>query len=133
VIPDQLKREVQDLRQKAVDVEILEHENQPYVLAAARPAPSPPWDQTRYDILLAIPLVYDDAALDGFYLGLPYRYNAGDHPRVNGATIRIRDRDWRLTSWHYLDGKPWTKGRDTLESHLVHCDGFFLGRGASNP
>ena len=89
----------------------------------------PPWDRKNYDILIAVPALYDEVGLDAFYLGLPYAFNGGVHERVSGDIIRIDDREWKLVSWHYADGKTWKKGTDTLESHIMHCKGFMLTRG----
>jgi hypothetical protein len=94
--------------------------------------PSPPWDRQSYDILIAIPTAYDAAALDSFYLGLPCKFKNGNHPRVKGAVINVKERQWQLVSWHYPDGKLWSRGLDDLESHLIHCKGFFMHRGATN-
>lgn len=117
------------LQARGLGVEIWIHDKQIYVRVPCLDAPSPPWDKQHYDILIAIPALYDDAELDGFYLGLPYKHSDREHERVNGPIVAIREREWRLVSWHYLDGKKWVKGRDTLESHIVHCKGFFLARG----
>ena len=124
--------QVATLRTKGGDIELIDINGQCYVLARGIEAPSPPWDRSTYDILVAVPLLFDEAALDGFYLGLPYQFNNGQHPRVNGQVIQWGERVWRLVSWHYPDGKPWRRGIDSLESHLVHCRGFFLNRGATN-
>ncbi|MFN0012142.1 MAG: E2/UBC family protein [Phycisphaerales bacterium] len=124
-----LQQEVDCLRVRGVEVEILEHAGQTYVLASRVAAPSPPWDRQAYDILIAVPLLFDQASLDAFYVALPYKFQDGKHERVNGPVIRIRDREWQLVSWHYLDGKPWKSGLDTLETHIEHCKGFFLTRG----
>jgi hypothetical protein len=130
--PDVLKKQVAALKTAGVDIEVIESNNQCYVVVRGVPAPSPPWDKTVYDIVIAIPAAFDDAGLDGFYLGLPYKHNEGQHQRVNGGKVSLLNREWQLVSWHYPDGKPWQSGRDSLETHIVHCRGFFLHRGAIN-
>jgi hypothetical protein len=133
--PQAVKDEVAALIKGGASLESLEVNSQCYVLASGLAAPVPPWDRTSYDILVAIPAAYDGASLDAFYLGLPYTFNTGKngaHPRVQGDIITVKDRQWRLVSWHYPDGKPWTRGQDDLGSHLTHCQGFFLHRGAVN-
>jgi hypothetical protein len=124
--------EVETLRRRGESVELVAQGGQCYVLARGLDAPAPAWDRTAYDILVAVPAAYDSASLDAFYLALPYMFNGGTHPRVQGATITVEGRQWRLVSWHYPDGKPWTRGLDDLASHLTHCKGFFLHRGAIN-
>jgi hypothetical protein len=79
-----------------------------------------------------VPAAYDAANLDGFYVGLPCGYNNGEHPRIQGNIIEAMERKWRLVSWHYPEGKLWRRGQDSLETHIVHCRGFFLHRGAVN-
>lgn len=130
--PERAVEEVEDLSKRGTPIELTEAGGQCYALVRAIEAPSPPWEKTRFDILIAIPAAYDAAQLDGFYVELPYVYNGGEHPRVNGQTIDHLNRKWRLVSWHYPDDKPWVRGRDTLETHIVHCRGFFLHRGAVN-
>jgi Prokaryotic E2 family E len=130
--PQAVKDEVEGLAQRGVAVELVEANGQCYVLAPALPAPAPPWDRQSYDILVAIPAAYDAASLDAFYLALPYKFNNGTHARVQGGIITVKERQWQLVSWHYQDGKPWTRGFDDLASHLTHCKGFFLHRGAVN-
>lgn len=127
--PDALTLEVQRLQAQGMAVKVFITNGQCYVLAPKIEAPSPPWDRRHYDIVIAIPALYGEAGLDAFYLGLPYTYNGGVHERVSGDVIRIDDRDWRLVSWHYVEGKTWTRGRDSLESHIMHCKGFMLARG----
>ncbi len=106
---------------------------QPYVWVRGITAPKPPWDRTSYDILIAIPIAYDlGTGLDGFYIALPYSFNNGEHNRVNGQTLTLKDTQWRAVSWHYTDGKQFQAGVDSIESHIVHCRGFFLARGAVN-
>jgi hypothetical protein len=92
----------------------------------------PPWNSPSFDILIAIPAAYDGAELDSFYIALPYTFNEGQHPRVNGPTLAIDGRQWQMVSWHYPDDKHWRRGLDTLESHIAHCKGFFLNRGSVN-
>ena len=111
---------------------LVEIGQQCYALATVQGALSPPWDRSSYDILVAIPAAYDACSLDGFYLALPYTFKSGEHSRARGETITFDGRQWRLVSWHYPDGKPWTRGQDDLDSHLNHCKGFFLHRGAVN-
>jgi len=118
------------LNGRGARAEVWDEAGQCYVFVPGLAAPSPPWDRTSYDILIAIPAAYDMAELDAFYLSMPYTYNGGTHQRVeNGAVIAVRGRQWRLVSWHYLDGKRWRAGLDTLETHIAHCRGFLLARG----
>lgn len=130
--PQALETEIAALVARGVAVEAVVADNQCYAMATGLTAPSPPWDSGAYDILVAIPLTYDAGALDAFYIGLPYRFKGGEHPRARGAVITVKDRQWQLVSWHYPDGKPWQRGQDDLASHLMHCRGFFLDRGAVN-
>lgn len=124
--------EVARLSQRGVRVELIEAAGQCYTLASGIEAPSPPWDRTDYDLLIAIPAGYDDAGLDAFYLELPYTFKGGTHPRVQGAIIEVNGRRWQLVSWHYPDGRLWRRGQDNLETHVLHCKGFFFHRGALN-
>jgi len=130
--PERAVDEVKELADRGVLVELTELNGQCYTLAKTIEAPAPPWSKAAFDILIAIPAAYDAAELDGFYVELPCGYGAGGHPRVQGNIIEHLGRKWQLVSWHYSDGKPWIRGRDTLETHIVHCRGFFLHRGAIN-
>lgn len=130
--PQKLTEEIAALVKRGVSVEAVEAGNQWYALARGIVAPTPPWDRVACDLLVAIPAAYDAASLDAFYLGLPYKFNNGTHPRVRGTIITVQGRQWQLASWHYPDGKPWHRGQDDLASHLAHCRGFFLNRGATN-
>jgi hypothetical protein len=130
--PQAVRDEVDALTKRGFGVELVEASGQCYVLARGLEAPAPPWDRNSYDILVAIPAAYDAACLDAFYLALPYKFNNGPHKRAQGKVITVEGRQWQLVSWHYPDGKPWTRGKDDLESHLTHCKGFFLHRGAVN-
>lgn len=124
---------VEALRLQGIEIELVEHGGQWYAHVAAVPAKSPPWDKDAYPVLVAIP-ADETAALDAFYLGLPYSFNGGAHPRVGnaGTTLSLLGREWKLVSWHYADDRPWRPGRDDLASHLAHVRGFFLHRGARN-
>ncbi len=130
--PDDITVDVGMLLHAGMSLKILDVSEQCYVLVHAIEAPNPPWDAEKYDILIAIPAAYSNAALDAFYIGLPYKFNNGKHPRVNGGIVEIEGRQWQLTSWHYPDGKPWKRGQDDLDSHIAHCRGFFFHRGATN-
>lgn len=125
--------EIRRLAGSGVTIELITVDSQPYARVGAIEAPSPPWDKDRYDILIPIPLAFDlGTPLDAFYLSLPYTFNRGEHNRVNGKILTVADRKWRLVSWHYPDGKAFSPATDTIESHIVHCRGFFLERGAVN-
>ena len=127
------KAEVARLAGCGLNVQFLGEGAQSYVQLSGIEAPSPPWDRTEYDILIAIPIAYDlGTGLDGFYLGLPYCFQSGEHNRVNGQVVTIGERQWKAVSWHYPDGKQFRPGIDNIESHIVHCRGFFLARGAIN-
>jgi hypothetical protein len=130
--PRAAQLEVNQLSPRGLRVELVETAGQCYALASGVDAPSPPWDRASYDILIAIPAGYDDAGLDAFYLGLPYTFKGATHPRVQGAIIETNGRRWQLVSWHYPDGTSWRRGQDNLETHLLHCKGFFFHRGAVN-
>lgn len=130
--PDCAVDEVKALTAGGVAIELVELNGQCFALVKAIDAPSPPWSKPAFDILIAIPAAYDAAQLDAFYVELPCGYKDGAHPRVQGQTIVLAGRTWQLVSWHYPDGKPWVRGQDSLETHIVHCRGFFLNRGAVN-
>ena len=130
--PQRLEEEIAALVKRGLSVAAVESGGQCYALQQGVTAPVPPWDKAAYDILVAIPAAYDAAALDAFYLGLPYKFKGGTHPRVQGTVITVNGRQWQLVSWHYPDGKAWVRGQDDLGSHLGHCMGFFLNRGAIN-
>jgi hypothetical protein len=132
MIPEDIKTEVKILVTKGLDLHLFENSGQCYIRVGNLEAPSPPWNEKNYDILIAIPAAYSDAALDAFYLSLPYFFNGGAHPRVNGGILDIEGNRWQLTSWHYPGGKPWRRGQDDLDSHIAHCRGFFFHRGALN-
>jgi hypothetical protein len=132
MIPQNAKDEVAALVKRGLAVELVQLDSQCYLLERGVHAPSPPWDRQRFDIMVAIPAAYDACSLDAFYLSMPYKFNGGEHTRVSGGTITYDGRQFRLVSWHYPDGKPWTRGQDDLASHLTHCKGFFLHRGAVN-
>lgn len=124
-----VEAEAAALRKRGRNVEVLEQNGQLYVWVEVVRAPSPPWDKESYQILIVIPAAYKQASLDAFYLGLPYTWNTRAHERVSGAEIRVRNQTWKLVSWHYLSGKEWQAGKDSLETHIVHCEGFFSDRG----
>ncbi|MDQ6857486.1 MAG: hypothetical protein M3Z65_00650 [Chloroflexota bacterium] len=121
--------EIDALIRRGVDLKLVNIGAQGYALVRGVPSPVPPWDRAAHDILISLPLA-DSAALDGFYLELPYGYNQAAHPRVSGQMISYDDRQWQLVSWHYLDGQPWTPGHDDLDTHIEHCRGFFIERAA---
>ena len=125
--------EIKRLAASGTTIELITCNSQPYALVRAIRAPCPPWDRDLYDVLIAIPLAFDlGTPLDGFYLALPYTFQGGEHNRVNGQIITVAGRQWRLVSWHYPDGKAFNPSIDTIESHIVHCRGLFLERGALN-
>jgi hypothetical protein len=127
------KAEIERLALSGASIELVTEGVQPFALVGGIEAPSPPWDRKVYDILIAIPVAYDlGTALDGFYVALPYQFENGEHNRVNGQLLSLRNRDWRGVSWHYPDGKLFRLGVDNIESHIFHCRGFFLQRGAVN-
>jgi hypothetical protein len=128
------KAEIERLVAAGTGIELVIDGAQPYAWVRDLTAPKPPWDRAAYDILiLIIPIAYDlGTGLDGFYIALPYSFNGGEHNRVNGQTVTLRNRQWRAVSWHYPDGKQFQTGVDTIESHIFHCRGFFLARGVVN-
>jgi hypothetical protein len=130
--PERAIEEVKTLADCGVSIELIESDGQCYALARNIDAPAPPWSKPQFDILIVIPAAYDGAGLDGFYVELPCSCSGAEHSRIQGSTIEFGGRKWRLVSWHYPDGKPWTRGQDTIESHIAHCGGFFLDRGAVN-
>ena len=130
--PEAAVEEVKVLAVRGVAIELTERNNQCYALVKGINAPVPPWGKAEYDILIAIPAAYDAADLDAFYVELPCVFNGGEHKRIRGEVIEHLGRKWGLVSWHYADGRPWVRGQDTLETHIEHCHGFFLNRGAKN-
>jgi hypothetical protein len=132
VIPEAAADEVADLQRRGARVSTFVHASQCYVQITGVEVPSPPWERSATDILVPIPATYDNAALDGFYVLLPLGWNKTNHRRINGSEIEINGRRWRAVSWHYPDGRAWERGKDTIESHIEHCRGFFLHRGATN-
>jgi hypothetical protein len=127
------KSEIESLAASGTAITLVNEGSQPYAFVRGIEAPSPPWDRTTYDILIAIPVAYDlGTALDAFYIALPYTFQKGEHNRVNGQVVEVGKRPWKAVSWHYPDGKQFRLGVDNIESHIVHCRGFFLERGAVN-
>ena len=96
-------------------------------------APSPLGIATTYDILIAIPIAYDlGTGLDGFYIALPYSFNNGEHNRVNGQVVTRKDLNGGRFRGTTRTASSSRTGVDTIESHIFHCRGFFLARGAVN-
>ena len=129
--PEWASLQVEELKRRGVPVALVEIAGQCYARVRGIPAASPPWDKSVYDILIAIPLAAC-AALDAFYLRLPYQYSGSTHKRVCGNVIGFDGQSWQLVSWHYPDGHAWTPGRDDLDSPIAHCKGFLFNRGAIN-
>jgi len=132
VIPQAAADEVAALKRRGARVDIFDENQQCYIKADAVEIPSPPWAATATDIMIAIPATYENAELDGFYVAVPLGWNGAAHPRINGTAITINGRQWQGISWHYPDGRKWMRGADNIDSHLTHCRGFFLHRGATN-
>lgn len=130
--PKKIEEDVASVVKAGESVELIEHAGQSYVLVKNLPAPTPPWEQCTHDIVIAIPAAYETAGLDGFYLKLPYKFGAAEHPRVNGPVIGLAGSSFKLVSWHYAEGNPWLPGQDDLGSHIVHCKGFFYHRKATS-
>jgi hypothetical protein len=66
------KAEIERLAAAGSDISLTTEGPQPYAKVRGIEAPSPPWDRTTYDILIAIPIAYDlGTGLDGFYVALP--------------------------------------------------------------
>jgi len=127
------KSEIERLSASGTAIALVMDGAQPYAWVRGIMAPTPPWDRSTYDILIAIPIAYDlGTGLDGFYIAVPYSFNNGEHNRVNGNTLTLGGNQWRAVSWHYPYGKAFRAGTDTIESHIFHCRGFFLARGAVN-
>ena len=127
------KAEIEALAAAGLKIELVNVGAQPYAHVRHVEAPSPPWDRASYDIFIAIPLAYDDGSgLDAFYLEQPYQYNGAKHGNVVGQDITCNGKTWKQVSWHYADTKPFDPKVDNIESHIVHCRGFFLHRGATN-
>ncbi len=53
------KSEIERLATSGIAVTLVNEGSQPYALVRGVAAPSPPWDRTTYDILIAIPIAYD--------------------------------------------------------------------------
>lgn len=123
-----LTKEVDALQKQGVDLSRITIGDQAFAHVRKLRTPTPPWGKAAHDILIALP-VAEGAALDAFYLELPYAYNGGAEGHVGGAEVTYDGRQWKLVSWHYVDGHPWAAGRDTLSTHIAHCRGFFTARG----
>ncbi len=132
MIPQAAADEIEALQSRGSPVEIFDENQQCYVWAKALDIPAPPWSAAATDILIPIPASYENAELDGFYVAIPLAFNGGAHPRINGTKITLKQRAWQLISWHYPDGRKWIRGQDNIETHITHCRGFFLHRGAVN-
>lgn len=132
MVPELAREEVAKLVSSGMAIKLIELAGQWYAHANSGILPSPPWSKTNFDILIAIPAAYDAADLDAFYVELPCRFGDGEHPRIQGQVIETMERHWRLVSWHYPENRPWMRGVDNLETHIIHCRGFFLHRGAVN-
>jgi hypothetical protein len=129
---EKIKAEVAALAKAGLKISLVEVAGQWFVVHEGLEAPAPPWGATAHDTAIAVPLVYETAGLDAFYLRLPYTFNGGVHPRVSGPQVKIGDHQWQLVSWHYPDDKRWLQGQDDLANHIEHCRGFFLNRKATN-
>lgn len=129
---EKIKAEVELLAKSGMKISFTELAGQWFVVVEALETPAPPWGSTTHDIAIAVPLAYETAGLDAFYLRLPYTFNGTGHPRVSGPQVKIGDHQWQLVSWHYPDDKRWILGQDDLANHIEHCRGFFLHRKATN-
>ena len=102
---------------------------QRYVEVSGLAISCPPWSSWLATILIAIGATYPQGGFRiAFYLDTSVN-QGGSIP--NQQTIAtIAGRAWALISWHYAQGHEWSASRDDLASHIAHCRGFFLRRGA---
>src|SRR5436190_1333887 len=77
--PERAREEVAKLTDNGMAVELVELGGQWYAHTNGGPVPSPPWNKSSFDILIAIPAAYDAADLDAFYVELPCRFGDGEH------------------------------------------------------
>ena len=98
--------------------------NQQYIEIRKATIKSPPWNKTEVNILIAVPANYNIGGLDAFYMDSQVVLaNGQKHPRAQ-SKHQILGREWWLISWHYQDGKPWSK-EDNFITHVQHCRKFF--------
>lgn len=112
-----LEEDEEYLRQKGFTWELVPAEKQAYLVIKGYPVAAEIYDRSSTDVMIRIPALYNNAALDMFYCEPPLKLKSGGYPdRADHFEDHI-GRRWQRFSRHFPT--PWRAGVDGLATLLT--------------
>lgn len=114
MVPDQLEKEVEELRSEGLSVELKEAEGWIIILIYNYPLPRG-YSRKDTKLLLKFPLSYPNGKPDMFWTGTDILLENGQVPQSAEQIEPALGSEWRRFSWHLQN---WNPAVDNLKTYL---------------
>lgn len=114
MLPEQLLRDVEQLRADGHDVDVLDGDGWAYVIFHEYPLP-PRYSRSTTELLIKIPISYPNGKPDMFWTDPDVTLSDGSIPQAAQKLEDAVGRQWRRFSWH---AQNWNPGTDDIRTFL---------------
>lgn len=114
MLPEQLVREVEELRMEGYSIDLTAEGGYANVVICGYGVP-PQYSKSTTDLLLRLPMSYPNGKPDMFWTDTGLTLKGGGSPQQANVIESYLGQQWRRFSWH---PQGWNPGSDNLRTYL---------------
>ena len=128
MIPDELTKDLQILKEAGYSFEVVEEGPRIYVVFKSYKLPPGLFNVDTSDLMVFTTQQYPNASLDMFWVDEKLSLKNGGTPKSADQLESYLGRRWRRFSYHPFNNRPWNPAEDSVVSYMSYVDQR-LGRG----
>ena len=122
MIPDELNKDIELLKEQGYVNEIVEESGRIYIVFKNYPLPDEVYNLLKTDLLIYTTPQYPNAGFDMFWVDETLTLKNKTLPQ-NGDSIEVYlGRRWRRFSYHPYNAKPWNPSEDNIVSYMSYVE-----------
>ena len=122
LVPETLVVDMQVLRDRGYDFEIIEENPRIFIVFKNYPLPKGAYNLDQTDLLVFTTPYYPNAGFDMFWVDEKLLLKNGAIPQGAGSIENYRGRNWRRFSYHPYNTKQWNPSEDSAATFIAYVE-----------
>ena len=118
MIPEELTKDLQYLKECGYTYEIVEEGQRIYIIFKGFPLPAGLYSCEKIDLMIFTTQFYPNAGFDMFWVDEGLKLKSGNLPRNGEALETYMGKRWQRFSYHPYSAKPWNPSEDSITSFI---------------
>ncbi len=122
MIPEELTKDLQVLKDSGFNYDVVEEDLKIYVVFRNYPLPSQIYNIGSTDLLIFTTVHYPNAGFDMFWTDEKLKLNNNGVPKNAEVIEQYLGRNWRRFSYHPFNNRAWNPSVDSVISYMSYID-----------